>query len=73
MKKIIMSSSTVEFFHVLVSPGIEPGTRTSVVTVMEFHEHKFFSAKFPLPFGLGVVRLARVREVQGSNLSETRT
>ena len=26
MKKNIMSSSTVEFFHVLVSPGFEPGT-----------------------------------------------
>ena len=26
MKKIIMSSSTVEFFYVLVSPGFEPGT-----------------------------------------------
>ena len=26
MKKIILSSSTVEFFHVLVSPGFEPGT-----------------------------------------------
>ena len=26
MKKNILSSSTVEFFHVLVSPGFEPGT-----------------------------------------------
>ena len=26
MKKIILSSSTVEFFHGLVSPGFEPGT-----------------------------------------------
>ena len=26
MENDIMSSSTVEFFHVLVSPGFEPGT-----------------------------------------------
>ena len=30
MKKIILSSSTVEFFHVLVSPGFEPGTSSTI-------------------------------------------
>ena len=38
--------------------------------VLELHIGKFFSAKFPLPLGLGVARLARVREVLGSNPSE---
>ena len=35
--------------------------------VLELYIGKFFSAKFPLPHGLGVAHSARVQEVPGSN------
>ena len=101
MKKIILSSSTEEFFHVLVSPGFEPGTSCTIAERATsrprgkgkfaektclykipihlasdrsgIYNDKFFMLIFLLPVGLGVARLARVREVPGSNPGETRT
>ena len=43
------------------------------LNVLEFYRDKFFLVIFLLPVGLGVARLARVREVPGSNPGETRT
>ena len=40
---------------------------------IHFFEHKFLMANFPLPVGLEVACSARVREVLGSNLGQTRT